>query len=158
MTNPYKIGDPVCDLAQGRAMVVLEAPEQTVSGWSDENGYDLMENYANEKLNIAADEYVVECVYVSNIQSEPSRTYTFPVSRVVLIDAHHADDGRRIADRVVVDVLERLFGAAIDSDIGATVADVNALAHEAGVGDDVRSLAEELAKADREAPNISTDE
>lgn len=111
VTN-YRIGDPVVDLAQGRPMVVLDVPDQTVAEWSDANGYDLQGNYANGKFDPADDEGVVECVYVSDVRSEPSKSYTFPVSRLALIDAHHADDGRRLYDRVVRDVLERLFTTA----------------------------------------------
>ena len=152
--NSYKVGDPVIDAAQGRPMVVLDAPNQTVAEWSEANNYDLRENYANSKFDAAADEFVVRCAYVSDVRSEPSKDYTFPVSRVRLIDAHHADDGKRVADRVAVDLLERLFGAALDCDHTPTVADVAALVAEAGVDDEVASLGQELAEADR----LSSDE
>ena len=153
-TNPFHKGDPVMDAAQGRPMVVLDAPNQTVAEWSEANNYDLTENYANSKFDAAADEFVVRCVYVSDVRSEPSKDYTFPVSRVRLIDAHHADDGMRVADRVAVDLLKQLFGAALDHDHTATVADVAALVAEAGVDDEVASLGQELAEADR----LSSDE
>jgi len=111
--NPYKTGDPVVDLAQGRPMVVLDAPAETVREWSDRENYDLTDNYANAKLGARDDEAVVRCAYISDIRSEPSKDYTFPTSRVALIDAHHADDGRRLYDRVAVEVLSRLFTAAM---------------------------------------------
>ena len=149
MTNPYQVGDPVMDAAQGRPMVVLDAPNQTVAEWSEANNYDLTENYANSKFDAVDDEFVVRCAYVFDVRSEPSKDYTFPVSRVRLIDAHHADDGMRVADRVAVDFLERLFGAALDHDHTPTVAGVAALVAEAGVNEDVASLGQELAKADR---------
>ena len=153
-TNPFCTGDPVMDAAQGRPMVVLNAPNQTVAEWSEANNYDLTENYANSKFDAVDDEFVVRCAYVSDVRSEPSKDYTFPVSRVRLIDAHHADDGMRVADRVAVDLLERLYGAAIDHDHTPTVADVAALVAEAGVDEDVASLGQELAKAER----VSSDE
>lgn len=109
MANPFKIGDPVVDLAQGRPMVVLEAPDETVQEWSDANNYDLTDNYANGKLGARPDGHVVRCAYVSDIRSEPSKDYTFPASRVALIDAHHADTGRRLFDRVAVEVLASVF-------------------------------------------------
>ena len=150
MSNPYQIGDPVMDAAQGRAMVVLDAPEQTVAEWSDANNYELTENYANGKFDPDSEEYVVRCAYVSDVRSEPSKDYTFPVSRVVLIDAHHADDGRRIADRVIEDLVARLFGVAIDEAASPSVSDVSAMLYHAGVADDIREVGEELAKAARE--------
>jgi len=90
-------------------MIVLEAPDESVQEWSDRENYELAENYANSKLGTRPNEAVVRCVYVSDIRSEPSKDYTFPVSRVALIDAHHADDGRRIFDRVAVEVLAAVF-------------------------------------------------
>ena len=108
----YHIGDPVVDLAQGRPMIVLDAPDLTVAEWSDIENYDLQGNYANSKFDPADDEPVVECVYVSDVRSEPSKSYTFPVSRVALIDAHHADDGRRVYERAVRGVLAAMFGVA----------------------------------------------
>jgi len=157
--QPYQKGDPVLDLTQARPMIVVDAPNQTVDEWSESNGYDLADNYGNGKFDAQPDEAVVECVFLSNVRNEPSKTYTFPVSRVVLIDAHHADDGRRIGDRVVVDLLESLFGAALDYEHTPTVADVSALVAEAGVGDELQSVASELAKAARiEAADSEADD
>lgn len=109
----YHIADPVVDLAQGRPMVVVDAPDLSVAEWSDINDYDLQGNYANSKFDPEDHEAVVECVYVSDVQSEPSKTYTFPASRVALIDVHHADDGRRLYERVARGVLAAFF-AQID--------------------------------------------
>ena len=150
VSNPYRIGDPVVDLAQGRAMIVLDAPDETVAEWSDANNYDLEDNYANGKLGASPGECVVRCVYVSDIRSEPSKDYTFPVSRVALIDAHHADDGRRIADRVTESVATALFEAAIQNGAEGSLpspAAVSALLDAAGVDDDAREAAESVAKA-----------
>jgi len=111
----YKVGDPVVDLAQGRPMLVVRTPAKNMAEWSGDNGYDLAENYANSKFDPQPDEPVVECVYVSDIRSEPSKTYTFPVSRVALIDVHHADDGRRVydLDPGVIDEASELAEAAL---------------------------------------------
>lgn len=144
----YHIGDPVMDAAQGRPMVVLEAPDQTVAEWSDANGYDLLGNYANSKFDPSPDEGVVECVYVSDVRSEPSKTYTFPVSRVRLIDVHHADDGRRVYERAVRGFLAALFAMA-DSreEIGRFKMLANSIA-----GEDLTAEALEFAKAAGEVP------
>ena len=147
MSN-YRIGDPVVDLAQGRPMVVLAVPDQTVAEWSDANGYDLQGNYANGKFDPADDEGVVECVYVSDVRSEPSKSYTFPVSRLALIDAHHADDGRRLSDRVVRDTLEALLIAFAEFDD----TDARTLAQAAeycGFGEDLVAEAQELADVEQ---------
>jgi len=147
VSNPYRIGDPVMDAAQGRAMIVLDAPAQTVAEWSDANGYDLEGNYANGKFDPAPGEAVVECVYVSDVRSEPSKTYTFPVSRVCLIDAHHADDGGRVAERVTEQVLEGLFTNAADDGSGEFIA---TLAADAGIETETIDRARELASVERE--------
>jgi hypothetical protein len=149
VSTPYHIGDPVMDAAQGRPMVVVDAPEQTVAAWSDANGYDLLDNYANAKFDPAPDEPVVECVYVSDVRSEPSKTYTFPVSRTRLIDAHHADDGRRLADRVRIDLLGDLMAAAAEfSDDGISPEAIMAVARHAGIDDETTDVAREVADAD----------
>jgi hypothetical protein len=116
MREDYRIGDPVMDAAQGRAMIVVSDPTETVAEWSERENYSLTENYANGKFDPDPDEPAVECVYVSDVRSEPSKTYTFPASRLRLIDVHHADDGRRIAERAVLGVLEQLFDLAMTLD------------------------------------------
>lgn len=145
MSNPYEYGDPVVDLAQGRPMIVVGTPCETVEEWSDANDYNLRENYANSRFNPNPGEHVVETVYVSNLQSEPSKTYTFPVSRVKLIEAHNADDGMRIADRVRVELLEDLFAAA-DFDNPSVL---KAVARDAGVDEGLITLAQELADVEQ---------
>jgi hypothetical protein len=146
--SEYRIGDPVVDLAQGRPMVVLGAPTDTVAEWSDRNGYDLMDNYANRKFDPDADEGIVECVYVSDVRSEPSKTYTFPVSRVALIDVHHADGGRRVADRIISELLSELFMAASADTTRRTLREV---AIQAGVSEGVVEEARELAELGQHA-------
>jgi len=141
----YHIGDPVVDLAQGRPMIVLDAPDLTVAEWSDIENYDLQGNYANSKFDPADDEPVVECVYVSDVRSEPSKTYTFPVSRVALIDAHHADDGRRVYERCVRGLLAGLFDVAMQYDDAPAPDAVASLAQYATGDPDLVDAARELA-------------
>ena len=147
--HPYRIGDPIMDAAQGRPMVVVATPEYTVAEWSNSNDYDLAGNYANAKFDPRADEPVVECVYVSDVRSEPSKTYTFPVSRCRLIDVHHADDGRRLYDRVVRDVLEALFATAASEAMASSEGDIFDLATHADFDEDVVEEARELADVER---------
>ena len=144
--QPYRIGDPVIDLAQGRPMVVVDAPQQDVGDWSEANDYDLQDNYANSRFGPKLSEPVVECVYVGDIRSEPSKTYTFPVSRCKLIEVHHADDGRRVADRVVATLAEDILEAAAAVDGGPAVGRVAAVLQQAApeVGDRISEVSESL--------------
>ncbi|WP_162562394.1 hypothetical protein [Salinigranum rubrum] len=145
--NSFQIGDPVMDAAQGRPMVVLDAPDETVADWSDANGYNLTSNYANSKFGCTDDEPVVECVYVSDVRSEPSKTYTFPVSRIRLIDVHHADDGRRVGARAVRAFLVEAFVVATAEEREA----LKAICEAAGWAS-VKDEALEFAKAAGEVP------
>ena len=144
--QPYRIGDPVIDLAQGRPMVVVDAPQQDVGDWSEANDYDLTDNYANSRFGPKLSEPVVECVYVGDIRSEPSKTYTVPVSRCKLIEVHHADDGRRVADRIVATLVEDILEAAAAVDGGPAVGRVAAVLQQAApeVGDRISEVSESL--------------
>ena len=145
MREDYAVGDPVMDAAQGRAMVVVTEPDQTVAEWSEANNYDLLDNYANGKFDPSPDEPAVECVYVSDVRSEPSKTYTFPASRLRLIDVHHADDGRRLSERVIVDLLEAMFTHALGRNEDIEAAWLKELAVAVGVDADAVDEAWELA-------------
>jgi len=144
--QPYRIGDPVLDLAQGRPMVVVDAPQQDVGDWSEANDYDLQGNYANSRFGPTLSEPVVECVYVCDIRSEPSKTYTFPVSRTKLIEVHHADDGRRLADRIAAELFEDVLEAAAAVDGPPAVGRVAAVLQQAApeVGDRISEVSESL--------------
>lgn len=147
-TNPYEIGDPVLDCAQGRAMVVVAAPDQTVGEWNNANSYDLHDNYANQKFGSTDGDYVVETVYVGDIRSKPSKTYTFPTSRCRLIDVHEADGDGRIAERVVRQFLERLF-IGIHNDPGVDADDLAFHARQTGmISEEGVGVARELADVD----------
>lgn len=148
MQHPYQTGDPVMDAAQGRPMIVLEPLAETVDEWSDRNGYNLLDNYANAKFDPSPDEPVARCVYVSDVRSEPSKDYTFPISRLRLIDAHHADDRRRVADRVRRDTLEGVFLALADAEMDHRI-DGLADTLRPAFGDDLVSEARELADVEQ---------
>lgn len=152
-----QIGDPVMDAAQGRPMVVVDTPDQTVREWSEQNDYDLMGNYANSKFDPTATEPAVECVYIGDVRSEPSKTYTFPASRLVLIDVHHADDEGRIYDRVARDVLERLFAVAAGTDMASSTAEIFDVATHAGLDEDLVDEAQELAEVEQQFGDDSAD-
>jgi hypothetical protein len=158
MSNPYQVGDPVVDLAQGRPMVVLEAPDQTVAEWSEANNYELTTNYANGKLGASDDEAVVRCVYVSDIRSEPSKDYTFPVSRLALIDVHHADGGKRIAERVQIDLLAAMFEVALILESGPSADDLADCVPSSALEASKVTIARQIAEAAVEEPLEDADE
>jgi hypothetical protein len=91
--NPenLEVGEPVVDLAQGRPMVIVGRSDLDAKAWSEKHQYDLVGNYGNSRLNASEDDAVFRCVYVSDISNEPSKDYSFPVSRLKRIEAHHAD-------------------------------------------------------------------
>jgi hypothetical protein len=102
-------GDVCLDLAQGRPVHIIEPTGQTVAEWSDANGYDLADNYGNARLDTTADDMVFDVVYCSSAKSDPSKSYAMPSSRLLRVETEHADGGRPVRERVVRDVLERLF-------------------------------------------------
>lgn len=108
-----QLGDPVIDLANGRSMVVVDDHGETAAEWSHRNGYNLLENYGNERCGTADTDRVYECIYATSLQSEPSKTYAFPESRLGRPAIERAsDDYGRVYDEVVRDVLEELFALA----------------------------------------------
>ncbi|GAB3669587.1 hypothetical protein [Halopiger thermotolerans] len=111
-----KPGDVALDLAQGRPVHVLEDTEQTALEWTNEYGYDLLENYGNARFNASADDRVFDVVYCSSVKSEPNKTYAFPESRLMRIETEKADGGRQVFDRIVATVLEELFLRAAEDD------------------------------------------
>lgn len=116
MREPIHVGDVALDLAQGRPVHVVEDCGQTAAEWSEQNNYELTENYGNGRLGATDDDAVYEVVYCSNAKSEPSKTYAMPESRLLRIETEAADGGRPAADRVAVDVLEQLFDLAMNLD------------------------------------------
>ena len=143
-----RVGDVCLDLSQGRPVQVVEALTQNAAEWSNNNGYDLLSNYANERLEAEPSDAVFECVYVGSIQSEPSKTYAFPTSRLVRIEVEAGDEGRRVDERIAVDVLESLFDAALRSGSDETKSTLRNLAQDA-FGRDMTSEARELAEVTR---------
>lgn len=142
-----KIGDVVLDLAQGRPMHVLEDTQQTAAEWTGDNGYDLCGNYANSRFDADPDDRVFECVYCSNVKSEPSKTYAFPSSRLVRIETEAADGGRQVYDRAVVDVLEQLYSVAKEEKSCLFEPDLSLALDRIDVDRDVVDEAKELAEA-----------
>mgnify|MGYP006271583899 CR=1 FL=1 len=151
-----RVGDVCLDLSQGRPVQVVEALTQNAAEWSNDNGYDLLGNYANERLESEPGDAVFECVYVGSIQSEPSKTYAFPESRLVRIEVEAGDGGRRVDERITVNVLESLFDAALRSGSDETKSVLRGLAQDA-FGRDVTSEARELAEVNLKMEQKSED-
>lgn len=147
--SDVQLCDPVIDLANGRAILVVGRAADRADEWSDRNGYDLLGNYGNERCGAEPDDTVWTCVYVASLQSEPSKTYAFPESRLGRVAYERADDDiERVYDLVALDVLERLFDAALRSGQHQTLAILEGLAQDA-LDKDTTDEARELARAAR---------
>lgn len=144
--SDLQVGDVALDMAQGRPVHVVADTGQTAREWSDANGYDLLENYGNGRLGVGPEDRVFDVVYCSDASSEPSKTYAFPESRLLRVETEAADDGRPVADRVRVEVLEALFDAAYWSGSDRTLSILEGLAQDA-VGMELTTEARELAEA-----------
>lgn len=151
-----QLGDPVIDMANGRAMVVLERVADRADTWSDRNDYDLCGNYGNDRCGAQADDVVFECAYVASLQSEPSKTYAFPESRLGRPAYERASDAYgRVYDLVLQDVLEELFALAANLDENWAVEPDNfedalakLTANAGGLDDATVDEARELAEVD----------
>lgn len=115
MQETIQTGDVCLDLAQGRACHVIDVHEGDAADWSEENNYEITENYANERLGATDDDRVYEVVYCNSAKSEPSKSYGMPESRLLRVETEAADDGRPVADRIRAEVLEDVFGAMMDT-------------------------------------------
>lgn len=153
LADDFRLGDVCVDLATGRSVQVVGLPNQTVAEWSGDNDYDLLDNYANERTRARPNDPVVECVYVSSVQSEPNGPrgaseggYTFPSSRLARVTVESVNGVRRPYDAIAVDVLRGLFKTAMTAEWDAMVDDLESLAR-GGVelDDDVVAEARELA-------------
>lgn len=113
MPEEIRVGDVALDKTQGQPVHIVEDTGQSAAEWSEANGYDLESNYGNSRCETGPEDHVYEVVYCSNAKSEPSKTYPMPESRLLRIETEAADNGRPVADRVVVDVLEQLFDLAM---------------------------------------------
>lgn len=157
LANDFTLADVAIDLSRGRAVQVVGLPGQTVAEWSDREGYDLMDNYANERTRAHPDDPVIEAAYVSSIQSEPNGprgsdegAYTFPSSRLARVTIESIEGVDRPYDAVARDVLRRLLLETARLDDGQGARDlVCGLAEAAGADPDVVSEARELADVER---------
>ncbi|MFW5896204.1 MAG: hypothetical protein ACOCUA_02350 [archaeon] len=151
-----QVGDVALDMAQGRPVHVVADTGQTAREWSDANGYDLLENYGNGRLGVGPEDRVFDVVYCSDASSKPSKTYAFPESRLLRVETEAADDGRPVADRVRVDVLEALLTLAKTLDENWSVEPTSfddamgkLIANAEAIDDDLAGEAVELAEAAR---------
>jgi len=143
MTN-LRVGDVALDLAQGRPVHIVEDCRQTAAEWSEQESYNLLDNYGNGRLGAADDDAVYEVVYCSSAKSEPSKTYAMPESRLLRIETEAADDGRPVADRIAVDILTDVFGL-MERRPAFSESDIEAVAGNVDVHPDAVDEARELA-------------
>jgi hypothetical protein len=151
-STDIQIGDVALDLAQGRPVHVVDDTGQTAAEWADANDYELAENYGNARLGASDGDRVFDVVYCSSAKSEPSKTYAFPESRLLRIETEAAtEDGRAVADRVTVDVLERVLLTVLRQSNGSSDEFHWLIAQlDAAFDDDILGDAVELAESARE--------
>jgi hypothetical protein len=122
------IGDVVMDLTEGRPLHVVGVSEHNAAVWSEQNGYDLLSNYGNERLDASPEDAVYKCVYCNTLKHQPSKVYSVPASRLGRVETEAADDGEPVADRVRADLLADLFAEAHHIGNGELTAALEAIA------------------------------
>lgn len=153
LADDFQIGDPAIDTATGRSVVIVDRAADRTDDHSDAEGYDFLENYGNQRTRARAADPVYTAVYVSSLQSKPTKSYDFPSSRLGRPEYENVEGVDRVYEMVARDLLERLFVAGTEFDVDAIATDdgrgiVQRLALEAGVGEDVVDEARELAEVE----------
>lgn len=98
---PIEPGDVCIDLTSGRTLHVMSKAADRADEWSRENNYELCENYGNERLGAQPSDTVWTCVYANSIQSEPSKDYAFPESRLARVETERATSSDyRVQDEI----------------------------------------------------------
>lgn len=163
LADDFQLGDPVVDLANGRAMVIVEKLADRVDEYDE---YDLEDNYANERLRVSPADPVYGTEYVASVGSEPSGPrygdppYAFPSSRLGRPTIESVDGIERVYEMVARDVLERLFvEAAGDAGRYASALDdpAEVLDSIAGAALEDRDLVDEARELADVEQTIATD-
>ncbi|WP_254535268.1 hypothetical protein [Halomarina litorea] len=150
MSRALHIGDVALDLAQGRPVQVMDVLDEDAAEWSEQNGYDLTENYANERLGTSPMDTVYDCVYVNNARSEPSKTYAFPESRLLRLEPEAAtDDEWPVQERLFIHYFSQLLDAAAALDDSSAVDQLLTVAGNAWFPPDLVDAARELHEAEQ---------
>jgi len=140
MTEDIRLGDVALDVAQGRPVMVVGTHDIDAGTWSEQEGYDLMANYANSRFDTRPTDAVFDCVYCSSLTSEPSKTYCFPASRLARVE-HEAATDERLQTRLTRQVLADRFAAAAPADID-TLGGIATAAFDEALARDGLELAE----------------
>lgn len=141
MTDDIRLGDVALDLCQGRPVLIVGTFDYDAAEWSARNDYDLVaDNYGNQRLGATPSDAVFEAVYCSSAKSEPSRSYTFPESRLLRIE-HEAATDERLQTRLARQVLADLFAAANAEDVD-TLGGIATAAFDESLARDALELAE----------------
>jgi len=163
LADDFEIGEPAIDTATGRSVVIVDRAADRTDDHSDAEGYDFLENYGNQRTRARAADPVYTAVYVSSIQSKPSKSYDFPSSRLGRPEYENVDGVDRVYEMVARDVLEQLFvgASAVGLDalaVESTRGALQRIALEAGVDEDVVDEARELAEVETDFGGDDDDE
>ena len=127
-------GDVCIDLTSGRVLHVMDKAADRADEWSRENNYELCENYGNRRVGAEPSDTVWTCVYSNSIQSEPSKDYAFPESRLARVETEAANDGERVQDTIRFDLLVSMFEIAYERAEMGDVELIDAIAQHATNG------------------------
>jgi hypothetical protein len=163
LADDFEIGEPAIDTATGRSVVIVDRAADRTDDHSDAEGYDFLENYGNQRTRARAADPVYTAVYVSSLQSKPSKSYDFPSSRLGRPEYENVDGVDRVYEMVARDVLEQLFvgASAVGLDalaVESTRGALQRIALEAGVDEDVVDEARELAEVETDFGGDDDDE
>ena len=148
-----RAGDVCIDLVERGKIFVMERAAISVRKHREREDYNIDDYKANSLLDVGNEETVWTCVYLPDKpQTEFSGTYDFPESRLARVPVEEASqDLRRSQERLIVSVLESLFGAVRRSGSEETNEIVTSVARDA-LDEDLVDEARELADVEQTVP------
>lgn len=122
----FSIGDVVYDLAQGSKMQVVGHAADSVTEYSEREGYDLAGYKCHPQLRVTDDEPVYTCVYLpDSLKASVSGTYDFPQSRLARCAVEEAnEDLNHIGQEFLDEFLTALAEASVHEGQETATADV----------------------------------
>lgn len=144
-----KIGDVAHDLAQnGSKVQVVGRAADTVAEHEGGESYDVSTYKANALLNVADDEPVWRCVYLSSeLTTSFSNTYDIPDSRLARIPVEEANEDLRRFQRELTVNAAAAVASAVDPDEGYGTGTLRGILTKA-FGEEIADEALELAQVD----------
>lgn len=145
-----RVGDVCNDLTGGGRVQVVDIAAESVATHREQNDYDVATYKANALLDVADDERVFTCVYLSGDATTTfSGTYDLPSSRLARQPTENANqDLDRVQETIRLRFAEAMVAAAWESDADADMV-ARATDAIARVDSELAETADELVRADR---------